>query len=150
MKRIDAKLWLLLVLVVPLCGSTCTFHSTSNNGGLHIAVCVPSSPACLDPDTRPPPDETDANTTGLGGQSRTASQTATSIDQAIRTASSHDAATSLSLDAHSTRFESQVGGLQVAPQSEPVPAFGPLSIAVLLALLGVTAFRKLRTTTVSA
>ncbi|MBW2291287.1 MAG: hypothetical protein JRG94_03150 [Deltaproteobacteria bacterium] len=150
MKRIDAKLWLLLVLVVPLCGNTCTFHSTSNNGALRIAVCVPSSPACFDPGTHLPPDETDTDTTGIGGQSRTASQPTTSIDQAIRTASSNHTAASLGADAHSTGLELQAGGLEVASQSEPVPALGSLSIAVLLTLVGGTAFRKLRSATVSA
>jgi hypothetical protein len=149
MKRIDAKLWLLLVLVVPLCGNTCTFHSTSNNGALRIAVCVPSSPACFDPGTHPPPDETDTDTTGIGGQSGIASQPSTSIDQAIRTASSHDTAAYIGLDTHSTGFELQAGGLEVASQSEPVPALGSLSIAILLALVAGTAFWKLRSATAS-
>ncbi len=147
MKRIDAKIWLLLVLVVPLCGSTCTFHSTSGNGSVHFAVCVPSSPACLDPGTRPPPD---ADTTDVDGPIRIASQTTDPIDLAIHTASSFDPTASLGLDAHAPEFEFQIDGLEIASQSEPVPALGPLSIAILVSWVGVAAFWRLRTATASA
>jgi hypothetical protein len=57
MRFANSNLLLLALLAIPLCGNTCTFRSTSNNGDTQVAICVSPSPGC--PIVRPNPDEPD-------------------------------------------------------------------------------------------
>jgi len=153
MKRTDAQIWLLLLLVGPLCGNTCTFHSTSGNGSVHIAVCTPPSSTVCEKgvDEPSPADEVAdfdeniaAETETIEVNSRTVSRTDASTAHDARSGSSLHLATSAQPTGAVSALRSQVAGNDISSPSEPVPALGPLSISFLVAGLGAAASRKLR------
>jgi hypothetical protein len=144
MKKNESTVWLLLVLVVPLCGNTCTFRSTSNNGNLFIAVCVPSSPDCVDRDNLPQSDDGDsgADSTSDGGNSRITSRPTALVASSMVTTASLNGSGPPQFDLDSASLVNQAATGVAA--SEPVPALGQFSSAVLVSLVAISALWMLR------